>query len=251
MPRTARAALARATVIDAGGTAVRAASIGHGPALLVCSGLASPLGTWAPLAERMPDLRIIAFDVPGIGGSPQPCRPVRIGGIAALATHVLDHFGVGRAHVLGYSWGGAVAQHLAWRRPDRVDHLVLAATSVGLGAVPAAPWAVASVLADLAAGAAAREAPPHTWPFGVLGQLGALGTWSSLPWAHRITAPTLVLAGAEDLLVPALNAHVLAAAIRPAKVRVLPGLGHRLFDAAAVDAVVPHLRAFLDAQAAS
>ena len=65
---------------------------------------------------------------------------------AELVCELLDACGIERADVLGYSWGGAVAQELARRAPDRVGRLVLCATSPGLGARPPRPVAAALLM---------------------------------------------------------------------------------------------------------
>ena len=82
---------------------------------------------------------------------------------------------------------------------------------------------------------------------GVAGQVSAIATWTSVPWLRRIAAPTLVLAGADDLVVPPLNAHLLAWAIRQAEVEVFAGLGHALFEPQPLTVVAPRLAAFLAA----
>jgi pimeloyl-ACP methyl ester carboxylesterase len=254
-----------ASTVKLGPATVRASVVGDGPVVLLCSGLSSPIEAWGPLVDRLDSYRFVTFDVPGVGESPNSCRPLRIGQVATLAAALLDHVGVARAHVIGFSWGGAVAQHFAWRSPDRLDRLVLASTSVGLGAVPGIPVAYPS--ASRAAtdhsgaahhGASARSAAaehlaarPTATIGGFLAQVGAIATWSSLPWLRRIDAPTLVLAGADDLLVPPLNAHLLAWAIAQAEVDVLAGLGHGLFDPGAVDRVAPRIDAFLTSRCQS
>lgn len=224
-----------ATTVKLGSTTMRVSVVGDGPTVLLCSGLSSPLETWGSLIDHLSPAahRFVAFDVPGVGESPNTCRPVRIGRVATLAARLLDHVDVARAHVIGYSWGGAVAQHFAWRESDRLDRLVLASTSVGLGGVPGHPFAVGHLAS--------------TTVTGLMGQVGAIATWSSLPWLRHITAPTLVLAGSDDLLVPPLNAHLLGWAISQAEVKVLPGLGHPLFDAAALDVVGPRIEQFFAA----
>jgi pimeloyl-ACP methyl ester carboxylesterase len=228
-----------------GGQAVRISSVGDGPPLLLCNGLASPLEAWGPFAEVFAGHRLIVFDAPGVGDSPPPVRPLGIGGVARLAAAVLDRVGAPRAHVLGYSWGSAVAQHLAWRHADRVDRLVLAAGSAGMGSVPGAPIAVLAMMVGTMAVANPRR--PRTSPLGFAGQIGAIGTWSSLPWLHRVRARTLVVHGGADYVVPVVNAHVLAWALRDAQLEVLPRADHLLFEPRACGRVAASIRAFLAA----
>jgi pimeloyl-ACP methyl ester carboxylesterase len=228
-----------------GRQAVRVSSVGDGPPLLLCNGLASPLETWGPFVEALDGHRVIAFDAPGAGDSPPPMRPLGIGGVARLAAAVLDRAGAPRAHVLGYSWGSAVAQHLAWRHADRVERLVLAAGSTGVGSVPGAPLAVLGLIA--ASFDVTNLRRPRTSPLGFAGQVGAIGTWSSLLWLHRVRARTLVVHGGADNAVPVVNAHVLAWGLRDAQLEVLPRADHRLFEPRHCGRVAVSVRAFLTA----
>ena len=73
---------------------------------------------------------------------------------------------------------------------------------------------------------ARRSRPPTLW--GYVSQLYASAGWTSLPWLHRIAAPTLVLTGSKDPIVPAVNARIFAARIPKATVHVVPDAGHLL-----------------------
>jgi pimeloyl-ACP methyl ester carboxylesterase len=61
-----------------------------------------------------------------------------------------------------------------------------------------------------------------------MSQLTAGAGWTSLPWLHRLRAPTLVLSGGADRIVPPVNARILAARIPGARLEVVPGAGHLL-----------------------
>jgi pimeloyl-ACP methyl ester carboxylesterase len=73
---------------------------------------------------------------------------------------------------------------------------------------------------------ARRSRPPTLW--GYLSQIYAVAGWTSLPWLHRITAPTVVLSGAKDPVIPPINARILGARIPNASVHVVPNTGHLL-----------------------
>jgi poly(3-hydroxyoctanoate) depolymerase len=88
---------------------------------------------WAPFARLVGDRELIAFDPPGAGLSQRPRRPLRMQGPARVVRELLDVLGLERVDVLGYSFGGALAQELARRAPDRVRRLLLCATAPGLG----------------------------------------------------------------------------------------------------------------------
>src|ERR1019366_7145791 len=99
-------------------------------------------GVWEPLLPYLTGFRTIAFDPPGIGRSPMPARPMSMRALASLGAAILDELGIESAHVLGASFGGAVAQHMAICHPGRVRRLVLASTSFGAFAIPGHPAAL-------------------------------------------------------------------------------------------------------------
>jgi pimeloyl-ACP methyl ester carboxylesterase len=238
---------------------VRVSVRGEGPPLLLIMGLGGHIEMWKPFQAELDGFRTIAFDAPGTGGSSVSPVPRLVGGYARIAAGVLDELGVSHAHVLGYSFGGAVAQELARRSPGKVDRLVLAATTCGWGAVPGQPIALLnltnpmryfsaryfrfiapstyggrmrteSVLADQFA-TDRRERPPTL--VGYMQQLAAIGVWASVPWSKRVEHRTLVLLGDDDPLVPAANAAILAERLPNADVAIIEGAGHLLlFDSA-------------------
>jgi 3-oxoadipate enol-lactonase len=107
-------------------------SRGQGEPVLLIHGLGYARWGWepvvAPLAERF---RLLLFDNRGIGESEIPPGPYSARAMAEDAVSVLDEAGVERAHVVGTSLGGMVAQELALSHPERVDRLVLACTTPG------------------------------------------------------------------------------------------------------------------------
>src|SRR5207249_4261295 len=120
---------------------------------LLILGIWGELAAWEPLRAELVGYRTIAFDAPGIGGTEVPHYPHAMPTLAQFAAGILDAVGVRRAHVLGVSMGGMVAQQLAVLTPDRVDRLVLASTSSGVLHVPGRPSALLRLVAPGLSGA--------------------------------------------------------------------------------------------------
>ncbi|MDT5175626.1 MAG: hypothetical protein QOG37_2877 [Mycobacterium sp.] len=174
---------------------------------------------------------------------------------------LLDHLGIGRAHVVGASLGGMIAQILAATEPDRVASLgvIMSTTGKPLSAPPA--WRVIKLAFDPPAKDASAEEklafevrniavfngpnflpPEHelrrrvqqlaercTYPPGMLRQFDAvLGTGSLLPYSREISAPTVVLHGSADPMLRPRNGRAVAAAIPGARFVVVDGMGHDL-----------------------
>jgi pimeloyl-ACP methyl ester carboxylesterase len=194
---------------------------GSGPALLLLNGLTRPYESWAPFVASLTDRRIVTFDVPGIGRSPTPSVPLSIPALARVATQVLDAAGLECADILGYSFGGLVAQQLAIDAPHRVRSLVLVATSCGVGGTPGQYVRSSFAPAELTRGWPAPD------PLAMMWQLFAVGTWSSIPFLGAITQPTLIVQGDRDRVVPPENASMLARRIPGARLSTIPG-GHDL-----------------------
>jgi pimeloyl-ACP methyl ester carboxylesterase len=194
---------------------------GEGDPLLLINGMTRPLKSWDPFTKELRGRRVISFDTPGVGGSPTPLRPLSITELGAVTMSVLDAVGVDAADVLGYSHGGAVAQQLAHDVPARVRRLILVATSCGVGATPGTGGAILRGLGGPVEG--------NAWPIpdllGMFWQSLAVSAWSSIPFLGTIQAPTLVVCGSRDRVVPPCNSKVLARRIPDASLRLLPG-GH-------------------------
>jgi poly(3-hydroxyalkanoate) depolymerase len=232
---------------------LRVAEAGSGPPLLLVNGIGAGFQTWWPLARRLSQSRrLIMFDAPGAGGSPQLRRPERMPGLARLVVELCDALGETQVDVLGYSWGGVLAQQFAHDAPQRVRRLALASTTPGLGGRLPSPGVLALVSSPLPylsrtyltaiaplvyggewrSGAATAPRELARWLehspnlLGHFQQLYAISWWTSLPWLHRVTAPTLVLSGTGDPLVPVQNAHLLARQIPHARLELIPGGGH-------------------------
>lgn len=228
-------------------------SHGAGTPLLLIQGLGYGRWGWDPvvpsLAERY---RVLTFDNRGIGDSDKPDGPYTAQEMADDAVQVLDEAGIDRAHVLGASLGGMIAQELAVKAPGRVEKLVLCCTTAGgpdayplpeatmklfVEAPSLAPEVALRRFVENALGAdppaglvddlfARRVANPPD-PAGWQAQAAAGTTFPGVD--APIAAPTLILQGTDDNVVDERNADVLAAKIPGSRIERFPGAGHLFF----------------------
>jgi 3-oxoadipate enol-lactonase len=228
-------------------------SQGGGAPVLLVHGLGYTREGWGPLPGLLARrYRVLSYDNRGIGESDIPPGPYTVDELAADAVQVLDEAGVERAHVVGASLGGMVAQLLAAERPERVERLVLAGTTPGGARALPLPQQTLALMAEapalapdvalrrfvenaLAPGSplvdevyAYRQAHPPD-PLGWAAQAAAGAAWDADGRLARITAPTLVVAGTADAVVDPRNAELLAAEIPNAELRLVDGAGHLPF----------------------
>jgi 3-oxoadipate enol-lactonase len=225
------------------------------PTLLMLRGLARSSRYWLeviPLLE--PHLRLVLMDNRGVGRSDTPVPPYSTRQMARDVVAVMDDAGLGRVSVLGISLGGMIAQWVAIDHPERVDRLVLGATtSGGKGAVPIPRQVALGLLrtahlpfheamrrtASMTATPDfvkrrpdlidrwcdfARREPPSR--LGVVGQLMAAAGHDTSAQLSAIRARTLVVTGDADAMIPSANSHHLAGRIAGARLAVLAGAGH-------------------------
>jgi pimeloyl-ACP methyl ester carboxylesterase len=240
---------------------------GRGDPLLLVMGLAADSRAWL---FQVPDFarhyRTIVFDNRGVGRSAKPPGPYTIHEMADDTAGLLDALGVERAHVVGVSMGGMIAQELALRHPARVRGLVLACTypepdetiesqrrfsATALGGTVTTDGEVRIDLTALdpllffqhmlprvfSQSFIERELPTLVDLFGgaleygfsleaILGQVAAAMGHSTTDRLHQITAPTLVITGDADLLIPPANSDILARHIPGARLIKVPGGSH-------------------------
>jgi pimeloyl-ACP methyl ester carboxylesterase len=229
---------------------------GKGPDLLLIMGLATDLRAWDPVMPHLTSsFRVTRFDNRGVGLSGKPETDYTMRQLSDDAVGVLDALGIARAHVMGVSMGGMIAQHVALNHPDRVDRLVLTVTSAGGRLLVSPEPGVMARLFQPAFGKSAdelaelhgpiifgdrfrrehpelvreifarsleRPVPPRCF----LGQIAAIMGHDTSARLGDIKARTLVICGDDDILVPPGNSEKLADAIAGAELVRLEGAGH-------------------------
>ncbi|MDI3313127.1 MAG: alpha/beta hydrolase [Mycobacterium sp.] len=222
---------------------------GAGPPVLLLNGIAGSPATWQPLQRYLNGFERIELALPG-RPDVADWRPVlTMAEFAALVSDALDELGIECAHVLGFSFGGMVAQQLAHDMPARVRGLILVATICGLGAIPSSPLSWWQAIQE-----EAQDTPPaplgllpHWWAwrwartvwreFGVgwsdgvrpdelVQRMAATWLWSSLPWLPGLPQQVLVITGTADAVAPPENADILASRIPHARLHRVRGGGH-------------------------
>jgi pimeloyl-ACP methyl ester carboxylesterase len=258
--------------LDLRGTSVLVRDIGDGPPVVLLNGIGAHVGMWQPIEHALEGMRVISFDAPGTGRSQTRLTPLTMFGLAGLVEQLFDRLELEQADVVGYSFGGAIAQQFALRAPERIRRLVLAATMPGWGAVPGHLTAMLAVGTPLryysqtlyeltgpsVAGGRARHDAAHLRALwrdragrapsvrGYTHQVWAMTMWSSFGSLSKIRVPTLIVVGDDDPLVPLSNPMLMASRMPDARIMVVPGEGHFLLldrDGAAL----PPIREFLGA----
>jgi pimeloyl-ACP methyl ester carboxylesterase len=238
-----------------GGVRIAWEETGDGEAVLLIHGLGYARWGWEPLVPMLAErFRVITFDNRGIGASDVPPGPYTAAEMAGDARAVLDAAGVERAHVVGASLGGMVAQELAIAWREGVDRLVLVCTTPGGSAAYPMPEVTSRLIAearDLAPDVALRRFVENALapkpepalverilahritnpqdPAGWQAQAAAGTTYDGARRAERILAPTLLVSGTADAVVDHRNSVLLSQMIPDARLQLIEGAGHLVF----------------------
>jgi poly(3-hydroxyalkanoate) depolymerase len=226
--------------------------MGFGVPLVLCNGIGASLDVLDPLVAHLDrDTTVVRFDVPGTGGSPGSPVPYGFPYLAAVLGRMLSRLGLlGQVDVLGFSWGGALAQQFAFQNPVRCRRLILAATATGAVMVPGRPSVLAKMvsrrrfldhdhgaaIAGELYGGTARADPTTVKRLldrqatvgartGYAYQLFAGSVWTSIFALPLIRQDTLIVAGADDPIIPLANARIMATLLPHATLHLHPG-GH-------------------------
>ena len=265
-------------VINANGIDIYYETRGEGSPLMLINGWGGNLDSWSGkmiglLAEKH---RVIMMDNRGTGRSDKPDSPYTMDMMAADAKDVLDALGIKRAHVMGFSMGGAITQTFGINYPETTLSLVICGASAGReNSVSSDP----SVQVDLAL--IANPLPEMTmrditikllyllyseeyveahleelvddetysdYPtpsHALMNQSHAISTLNSYPYLPDLKVPVLVLTGDEDVLVPPENSEKIASQIPGSELVIIPGCGHGFLKQKTEEAV-EHVLRFID-----
>jgi len=246
--------------------------LGSGDPLLLIPGLGTTCALWDSVAiELANSFSVIVLDNRGIGQSIPKRSPKTLEDFSTDLVELMDHLQVARAHVLGLSLGGMIAYQVASDHPSRVDRLVLVScthrfspylremarllghalryfpqdvfqrTVKLLGTSPEYLDAHVDDIERKIATARESTAPRSS----VGKQLWCLARHDRDDgWGNPVAAPTLVIAGEQDHLIPACYARRMAQQIRGSEFMVVPECGHNPFDEKP-DVVIPRITEFL------
>ena len=225
-------------------------------AVVLLMGLGCSSDMWFRVAPELArKYSVIVIDNRGVGRTKVRGAVVvhRIDAMADDVAAVLDDAGESAAHIVGFSMGGMVAQQFALSHPQRVRSLALLGTHGGAVHSVKADEAVIRLVFDRATSSpeqSLRALRPHVYArrtreeridedarmrleyyptsHGYKAQLYGILAWSGLPRLARVRAPTLVIHGVEDALVPAANGRMLAERIPGAQLEELDDASHWL-----------------------
>ncbi len=219
------------------------------PPLLILGGMGAALEILLPVADALPDCVVILLDLPGTGQSGTPHWPMDMHEYARFALAAVDRLGYAKVDILGFSWGGALAQQIVSQYGDRCRRLVLASSPAGVFSSGAKlgvmlkylsprrliqPDYASHIAGDIYGGAQAADATlaiEYTQSIrqgnrvGYYMQLTAMLQWHNPHARGTLTHPTLILAGSDDPLVPLSVAKTLHQRIPGSRLKVF-GDGH-------------------------
>lgn len=229
---------------------------GSGDPVILIGGFGANAGFWSGAVEQLKGYQVITFDNRGVGET-EYRGSFSIDDLADDVIALMDHMGIGRAHVLGWSMGSHVGQSLGCRYPDRVRSLVLVSTYARR---PSRAEYVLSSFTRMAADGTApieclaiavnafcfpeemfrkfedegREFPipkKAEDPRRLLDQLTAVGGYETSGLASGIAVPTMVVHGGKDIMVEPEEGERVASLIEGSRFLLIPSAGHNiLFD---------------------
>jgi pimeloyl-ACP methyl ester carboxylesterase len=244
--------------IHANGLEIWTEQVGEGPDVLLIGGLGDTVESWQFQLDGLPDrYRLTAFDNRGAGRTAMPDGPVSAEVMADDAASLMRALDIAPAHVAGFSMGSAIAQELALRHPELVRSLVLNSTYARADALFRSLLDFWRWLPEAAPSERAFYEAFFTWVYtprahadgsvqrivedalafphqqsveGFQAQVDACRTHDAAERLSEIAAPTLVLAGEFDVILPPRFGRSVAAEIPDARFEIMPEAAHQPFQ---------------------
>lgn len=249
------------SVKPVGGTDLHYLDHGTGEPVLLLHGVNCGALVWHDVARRLaPNFRAVAPDLPGWGDTPPPPGfRYDVGQLADFMLQAMDAMNLPQASVVGWSFGGCLAVHMALKAPERIRKLVLVAPgglredvhwSYKLMALPGfGEWSMRPTLENIEGGLSYLTGNITCVPQAFSSHIAkaAQNPWfrrTTLQWVrrnrvlwegarricvggrlHEVRSPTLIIWGAEDPLVPVAHAET-AATIPGSRLVIVPGCRH-------------------------
>jgi len=248
---------------------------GQGPPLVMIMGVGGNADFWPPrfIKKLSKIFKVVVFDNRGSGRSDKPDIEYSMKMFADDTVSLMDALNIKRAHILGISMGGTIAQELVLNYPERVEKLILCSTNCGFSksALPlpealkimmqpreeSTPEEITrkSMSARLTEKfikenpkvieeCIQRECKYPTPPKMYKRQIDAIVKFNTYKRLKNINRPTLIMQGKHDLLSPAQNAEILAQNIKGAKLVIFEDVAHDIFSQES-DIVIKNLIEFL------
>jgi pimeloyl-ACP methyl ester carboxylesterase len=246
---------------------------GEGYPLVMVHGMANSLDWWDPrlVQELSENFKTVLFDLRGTGRTDRSDKEYTMKLFADDTVGLMSALEIAKAHVLGWSMGGIVAQELALNHPERVEKLVLYSTSCGAKGIPMSKEAIGEfmrvrtlpreegirLIISISHNKDFLDKNPDYVESGYKRLLNAPPTTDEARTRHGraamnadtfnrlsgIKAPTLILSGKRDVLVPPENGLILSKGIPNAKLVYLENSGHTLAED--MDEVIHSITEFL------
>jgi 3-oxoadipate enol-lactonase len=247
------------TLVQAGDIQLDCERSGSGPPLLLIMGMSGTRRHWSErfLELLRADFETISYDHRGVGASSPLEGAFTIADLAADAAALLAALDLERAHVLGFSMGGMVAQELALAHPERITTLTLAGTYCGGPGSALAPQQTTRILGEAMATRDREQAVLAAWRVNVsesfasnvaararfmeigmsgavsfavvVEQMKAIARHDTSARLGEIQAPTLIVHGSQDMMLPVQNARLIAQLMPLARLEIIDGVGHLFF----------------------
>jgi len=226
--------------------------LGEGEPLVLIAGLGGKGASWQPFLDAAAQrFRVLSFDNPGAGQSPPLVGPVSIRELAQRVCQLFDGLGIEKAHVVGRSMGGMIAQELALLAPERIERLVLVSTTARPDTHLQTIFGLWARMAELELPADLRRQSSLLWCLGSHSlttnpqvqaylratrsagrprdyalQAQACARHDALERLSKLRTRALIVSGTDDRLTPPRHAEELAKAIPGAELAYIPEAGH-------------------------